>query len=178
MSSLQPPKALSRPKHSAARAPFLAGLHALTQPGWPRQTARLYFNRRSCASIRYCRMSVSSRRNTPHRTVILACFNHDETDLKRRSLFYPPENRLHVMDLPGLYSLHTLLKLYTPPDPNRDPFLVAIIIALAQEERRHAPQPKSHPASFTVGRRLFRLFLAVPSHSTTTESGIQITDQP
>jgi hypothetical protein len=71
------------------------------------------------------------------------------------------------MDLPGLYRLHTLLKLYTPPNPHKDPFLVALVIALAQNERRHAPQPESHPVSFTVGRLLFHRFLIVPSRSTT-----------
>ena len=110
-------------------------------------------------------MSVSSRRLAP-KIVSFALFNHDETDLERRSLFYPPENRLHCMDLPGLYRLHTLLKLYTPPDPQKDPFLVAVVIALAQKERRHAPQSEPHSSSFTVSHFLFRL-LPVPSRPTT-----------
>ncbi len=97
-------------------------------------------------------MSVSIRRPAP-KTLTFICFNHDETELERRLLFRPVENHRH-MDIPGLYRLHTLLKLHKPTDPEKDPFLVALVIALAQKKRRHAPQPEPPSSSFAVGRLL------------------------
>ena len=44
----------------------------------------------------------------------------------------------------------TLQKMYTPVDPQKDPYLVALVIALAQRDRRHAVQPLPPDSSFTV----------------------------
>ncbi|KAK4158064.1 hypothetical protein C8A00DRAFT_11118 [Chaetomidium leptoderma] len=114
------------------------------------QTAHLYFNQRSRAEIQYCRISVSIP-GPALKKVTFACFDIDKAVLLREFLFRPPKNRRGYMDLPGLYRLETLLKRHTPADRRKDPYLVALVIALAQQERRCTTAPPPPPPSFTVG---------------------------
>lgn len=86
-----------------------------------------------------------------------AFFDMTEATLLRKLRFRPRENSLG-MDLPGLNRCHTLLKRYTPVDPQKDPYIVALVIALAQKERRHRAQPLPPSSSFTV-RLLISSFL-------------------
>lgn len=134
----------------AASSPSQVAL-VLTQRGWVSRPARLYFDRSPRATIEYCRMSV--RIPGPASEVItFACIDLDEIMLERRLLFRR-ENRLGMSDWPGVYRLRSLLKHHTPADPNQDPYLVALLIALAQRERRRAAQqlPLPLPSTFTVG---------------------------
>lgn len=63
------------------------------------------------------------------------------------------------MDLPGVHRLLALLKRHTPADLQKDPYLVALVIALAQQERRCAAQPLPPSSRFTVGLFLSALSL-------------------
>ncbi|KAK4130232.1 hypothetical protein BT67DRAFT_445867 [Trichocladium antarcticum] len=108
----------------------------------------LYFNRRSRASIRFRHLSVSIRRPVPE-IITLACLDYGGAMLERESYFKPPSNPRYT-DWEGLRRSYTLAKLHTPADPQRDPLLVALAIALAQKDRRHAAQPLSPNSSFTV----------------------------
>lgn len=94
-------------------------------------------------------MSVPMRRPAPE-TFTLACLDFNETMLERKLHFRPPGNLCHT-DWEGLRRSHTLLKLHTPKDPQKDPFLVALVIALAQKDRQHIAQPVPPDSSFTVG---------------------------
>ena len=86
-------------------------------------------------------------------TFTLACLDFNETMLERKLHFRPPENLRHT-DWEGLRRSHTLVELHTPEDPQKDPFLVALVIALAQNDRRHAAQPLPPDSSFTVSHFL------------------------
>ncbi|KAH6630548.1 hypothetical protein B0J18DRAFT_421475 [Chaetomium sp. MPI-SDFR-AT-0129] len=117
----------------------------LLQMNWP---VRFHFNRRSHACIRVCYASVSMWGPAPD-TFTLACLDFNETMLERELKFSPPENLRH-MDWVGLRRSYTLVKLHTPKDPQKDPFLVALVIALAQNDRRHAAQPLPPDSTFTI----------------------------
>ncbi|KAK3364140.1 hypothetical protein B0T25DRAFT_58895 [Lasiosphaeria hispida] len=109
----------------------------------------LYFHQRSRASIRFCCLSVSVP--GPDAEIIsLACIDYHDTMRERRQHFKPPPNR-HYTDWPGLWRAGLLSLRHTPKEPEKDPFLVALIIALAQQERRYAAQPLPSDSSFTVG---------------------------
>ena len=112
----------------------------------------LYFNRRSRAGISFRHLSVSIRRPVPE-IISLVCLDYGGTILEREFYFRPPSNPRH-MDWVGSRRTYILVKLYTPADPQKDPFLVALVIALAQKERRHAAQPLPPDASFTVSPSL------------------------
>jgi hypothetical protein len=60
------------------------------------------------------------------------------------------------MNLPMLARCHKLEARHSPADEEKDPYLVALIIALAQKQRREAAALRS-PATFTV-RPPFPLF--------------------
>ncbi|KAK4152321.1 hypothetical protein C8A00DRAFT_16357 [Chaetomidium leptoderma] len=114
------------------------------------RVAYLYFDRRSRASIGFCRLSVLIRRPVP-KIITLVCLDYYDTILERQTYFNLLPNRLYYSDLPRLYRCYSLLKRYTPADPRKDPLLVALVIALAQKaRRRHTTQPGPHPHSFTV----------------------------
>ncbi|KAK3290152.1 uncharacterized protein B0H64DRAFT_427898 [Chaetomium fimeti] len=117
------------------------------------QITSLYFNKRPCANIMYCRISLPPKSPT-RRPITFACFNHDETGLVRRMFFSPVKNPIYGMNGPGIYRQTTLLRLHRPADPLKDPFLVAVLISLAQQKRRRAPKPESRSPSFKV-RLLF-----------------------
>ncbi len=91
----------------------------------------------------------------------LACLDFNETMLERELHFRPPGNLRHT-DWVGLRRSYTLVKLHTPEDPQKDPFLVALVIALAQNDRRHAAQPLPPDSSFTVC--LFHHFFLHQNH--------------
>ncbi|KAK3906523.1 hypothetical protein C8A05DRAFT_11726 [Staphylotrichum tortipilum] len=132
----------------------LDACHILLRMDWP---VSFHFDRRSRACIRICYVSVSIRRPASN-TFTLACLDFNETMLERKLYFRPPGNLRHT-DWEGLRRSHTLVKLHTPKDPQKDPFLVALVIALAQEDRRHAAQPLPLDSSFVVG--LFLHFFRV-----------------
>lgn len=90
-------------------------------------------------------------------TFTLACLDFNETMLERELYFRPREN-LRNTDWVGFRRSHTLVKLHTPKDPQKDPYLVALVIALAQKDRRHAAQPLPPDSSFTVGPTSFTFF--------------------
>ena len=92
------------------------------------------------------------RRPAPD-TFTLACLDYNETMLEK-SLYFRPRQDLSHTDWVGVRRSYTLEKLHTPEDPQKDPFLVALIIALAQNDRRHAAQPLPRDSSFTVGHFL------------------------
>lgn len=55
------------------------------------------------------------------------------------------------MDRPGLYRLIMLQNLYDHrPETRRDPFLVAVIISMAQKQRRKTPKPEPRSLDFEV----------------------------
>jgi hypothetical protein len=112
------------------------------------QPVSFHFDRRSRACVRICYVSVSMGRPAPE-TFTLACLDFNETMLERKLHFRPPGNLCHT-DWEGLRRSHTLVKLHTPKDPQKDPFLVALVIALAQKDRRHVAQPLPPDSSFTV----------------------------
>jgi hypothetical protein len=68
-----------------------------------------------------------------------------------RMLFFRGRENTCGTDWEGLQRSLTLLKLHTPKDPQRDPILVALVIALAQRQRRDATKPLPPDVSFTVG---------------------------
>ncbi|KAH6847570.1 hypothetical protein B0I37DRAFT_375367 [Chaetomium sp. MPI-CAGE-AT-0009] len=100
-----------------------------------------YFEQRSHACIRVCYVSVD--------TFTLACLDFNQTMLLRHSYFRPSSHPRH-MDWAGLRRSTTMIKRHTPKDPQKDPLVVAVVIALAQMERRHAAQPLPPDSSFTV----------------------------
>ncbi|KAH6628835.1 hypothetical protein F5144DRAFT_580283 [Chaetomium tenue] len=106
-----------------------------------------HFNRRSHSCPRICWVSISMR--CPPEAFTLACLDFNETMLERELYFRPPANPRHT-DWEGFRRVYTLLKLHTPKDTQKDPFLVALVIALAQKARRHAIQPLPPNSSFPV----------------------------
>ncbi|KAK3352638.1 hypothetical protein B0T25DRAFT_542434 [Lasiosphaeria hispida] len=72
------------------------------------------------------------------------------------------------MDWLGLWRAGLLNLCHTPKEPEKDPFLVALVIALVQHERWYAVQPLPSDSSFTVcilvagawRPRLFHLYVA------------------
>ena len=89
------------------------------------------------------------RRPAPE-TFTLACLSLNETQLERAAQFRPRQSSDGGTDWVGLQISYTQRKFHTPKDPQRDPFLVALVIALAQRERRDAVQPLPPNSSFTV----------------------------
>jgi hypothetical protein len=154
---------------SIAYAPLPTNLHVLTPLGWPSRRVSLYFNRRSFASIGFRHLSVSIGRPIPE-IIVLACLDYGGAMLERESYFKPPSNPRHT-DWEGLRRSYTLTKLHTPANPQTDPLVVALTIALAQNDRRHAAQPLPPDSSFTVGPSF--TFPVVPSRSTTLSLGSQ-----
>ncbi|KAK3292891.1 uncharacterized protein B0H64DRAFT_202874 [Chaetomium fimeti] len=111
------------------------------------RTVNFYFDRRPSTCIRVCCVSIPM----PQPDILtLTCLDFNETMLEREFYFSPSENPRH-MDWAGLRRADTLIKLHTPKDPQKDPFVVALVIAVAQGERRHAPQPLPPDSSFTLG---------------------------
>ncbi len=87
-------------------------------------------------------------------TFTLAGVSLHETDMNRNFHFAPRPSRIGVnWEGHRIASIQTIL--HTPKDPHRDPFLVALVIALAQRERRHAVQPLPPNSSFTVSLCVF-----------------------
>ncbi|KAH6649551.1 hypothetical protein F5144DRAFT_588242 [Chaetomium tenue] len=115
-----------------------------------RYIARLYFNQRPGAGIVCSRFSVSFKSPT-RKTITFTCFNHDQTGVERTIFFSPPRNLRYGMNLPGMYRSNALSNLHYQEDPLKDPFLVAVLIALAQEKRRRAPKPEPRSSSFREG---------------------------
>lgn len=127
--------------------------HILTLLGWLSRPVSLHFDRRPRACIRICYVLVLMRRPTPD-TFTLACLDFNETKLER-SLHSRPSRNLRDTDWEGSRCSHTLVKFHTPKDSQKDSFLVALIIALAQEDRRHAVQPLPPDSSFAAGLSCF-----------------------
>lgn len=98
----------------------------------------------------YARMSVSFRSPT-RKTITFACFNHDETCIVRREFFKPRKNLRRDMNLSGYYRMLTLAKIHLQADPLSDPFLVSVLIMLAQQKRLRTPKPEPRSLSFPVG---------------------------
>lgn len=116
---------------------------------WRSQAVSLYFGQRSRASIWFCRLSVSVPGPDPE-IISLACIDYHDTVRERRQHFKPLPNR-HYTDWPGLWRAGLLSLRHTPKEPEKDPFLVALVIALAQKEHRNAAQLRPSDLSFTVG---------------------------
>ncbi|EAQ92119.1 predicted protein [Chaetomium globosum CBS 148.51] len=112
--------------------------------------ASLNFNQRPCAGVVYSGISVSFQ-STTRKTIMFPCFNHDETAVERRCFISPPSHSRYGMNLPGISRLHRHLNHHRQKDPLKDPFLVAVLIAFAQEKRRRAPKPEPPSSSFRVG---------------------------
>ncbi|KAK4040272.1 hypothetical protein C8A01DRAFT_15816, partial [Parachaetomium inaequale] len=96
-----------------------------------------HFAQRSRLTIPYCRMAVKN--------VTFACFDMYKAWEQRHLYFRPPKNTLHHMNLPGRRRYRLLEKRYTPTHAEKDPLLVALVIALAQRKRRRAPQGQPPP---------------------------------
>lgn len=78
-------------------------------------------------------------------------------------MFFTPRENLHYgMNLPGIYRLNALLNLHHQEDSVKDPFLVAVLIAMAQKKRRRVPKPE--PRSLSIGVGLTYLFLLCRPH--------------
>ncbi len=135
--------------HNQTRSCALSDQPTLTPLGWRSQAVSLYFDQRPSANIRFCRLSVSFPGPDPE-IISLACIDYHDTVRERRQHFKPPPNR-HYTDWPGLWRAGLLSLHHTPKEPEKDPFLVALVIALAQKERRNAAQPLPSNSSFTVG---------------------------
>lgn len=78
--------------------------------------------------------------------------------LDRRTYMEPPPNRQNRANIPVRMRYLKLLKHHTPPDPYRDPYFIAVLIALAQKQRRswrQRPGPGAAPSYFTVWVLLF-----------------------
>ena len=57
--------------------------------------------------------------------------------------------RKWAANLPVVSRYRTLLKRHTPSDPLRDPYLVAVLIALAQRQRRRTRMSRQQPPRAT-----------------------------
>ena len=109
----------------------------------------LYFHCRPGPSIRFYHLSVLIPGPDPQR-ITLACLDYRDIEDAREEHFKPPLNRLHRTDRPGLWRARILSRRHAPKKAEKDPFLVALAIALAQDRRR-AAQPLPSDSSFTVG---------------------------
>jgi hypothetical protein len=116
----------------------------------------LYFNRAPRIPIEYRTMSFSIRVPDGKRSVNVACFDASEIWISRQDYFRPERLFKFNMNLPMLARCHKLEARHSPADEEKDPYLVALIIALAQKQRREAAALRS-PATFTV-RPPFSLF--------------------
>ena len=147
--------------HNQTRSCALSDQPTLTLLEWRSKAVSLYFGQRPCASIRFCHLLVSVPGPDPE-IISLACIDYHDTVRERRQHFKPPPN-LRYTDWPGLWRAGLLNLRYTPKEPEKDPFLVALIIALAQKERQNAVQPLPSDSSFTVGPFPSCFSLIVPS---------------
>ncbi|KAH6632801.1 hypothetical protein F5144DRAFT_651385 [Chaetomium tenue] len=89
----------------------------------------LYFHCRPGPSIRFYHLSVLIPGPDPQR-ITLACLDYRDIEDAREEHFKPPPNRLHRTDRPGLRRARILSRHHTPKEAEKDPFLVALIIAL------------------------------------------------
>ncbi|AEO62357.1 uncharacterized protein THITE_2106449 [Thermothielavioides terrestris NRRL 8126] len=132
---------------------------------------RFYFRGRSRDIIEYWHFDTTTPGPNSER-VTFACFDvHDMWALRRKYLF-PLRDRLDRENPPLIRRYLKLMKRHTPADPTKDPYLVAVVIALAQQQRLLWRQmcgakrgPKLHsPDGYTV--RL--LFAGVPTPETSS----------
>lgn len=115
----------------------------------------LYLEQLSVASIPVSYLSVSMRPPASGSFTLAYLGSIDISEARSQHLT-PPLNG-DWTNWVGFRRAITLQKMYTPVDPQKDPYLVALVIALAQRDRRHAVQPLPPDSSFTV-----RLSLAPP----------------
>ncbi|KAK3291548.1 uncharacterized protein B0H64DRAFT_247732 [Chaetomium fimeti] len=108
----------------------------------PNRVASLEFEGRSCASFPYCRITAGN--------ATFALFDAHDIAQERYRLFKPPPTKFAAMDLPGVQRCNRLLKRYMPTEHEKDPYLVAFVIALAQQSRRHMMQQEPALSAVTV----------------------------
>ncbi|KAL2134553.1 hypothetical protein VTI74DRAFT_11525 [Chaetomium olivicolor] len=118
------------------------------------RTVQLHFNRRPCATFGYCHIELYTA-PPDLKYIEFACFDIYAPARQRREYFKPPPDRLYATDnMPMVGRSRILLRRHTPRNRRKDPYLVALIIALAQEQRRDATKQPFPLSSFTV-RLLF-----------------------
>ncbi|KXX74036.1 hypothetical protein MMYC01_209560, partial [Madurella mycetomatis] len=112
----------------------------------PKRTVHLYFNQRPHVQLPYCHMSFPNL--NPVEDITIAFFALRELGLNR-IMSFRTSNSFGYSDWPGVYRSEILEKRFFPADRNEDPYLVALIIALAQNQRRRYTAQTPPPCSFT-----------------------------
>ncbi|KAK3363790.1 hypothetical protein B0T25DRAFT_528461 [Lasiosphaeria hispida] len=113
------------------------------------QSRALYFAQQPRASLPFCRVSVSVPGPDPE-IISLACVDYHDT-LHMRQKYFRPSSRSYKTDFPAWWRSGILYARHIPKKPEKDPVLVALIVALAQHEHRQAAvQPPPPDSSFTV----------------------------
>ncbi|KAK4238208.1 hypothetical protein C8A03DRAFT_33814 [Achaetomium macrosporum] len=105
----------------------------------------LYFNQQPCAKFAYKDREIITAQPGRKR-IRFALFDMSEPLRQRFQHFKPPWPK----NEPVAEHKRRLRKRLAPRDRYRDPYLVAVIIALAQKKRHEAPQQASPPRGFTV----------------------------
>ncbi|KAK3900745.1 hypothetical protein C8A05DRAFT_35595 [Staphylotrichum tortipilum] len=108
----------------------------------------LHLEQRSVASIPVLYASVSMRPPASG-SITLAYLDSIDICRARSDHLTPPLNGDRT-NWAGFHRAIALGKMYKPVDPEQDPFLVALVIALAQRDRRRAAQPLPPDSSFAV----------------------------
>ncbi|KAH6615989.1 hypothetical protein B0J18DRAFT_293911 [Chaetomium sp. MPI-SDFR-AT-0129] len=116
-----------------------------------RESVHFYFRNSQCSYTKLYSISVTTREGGVRRTVSFTFFNHDETSLQR-SEFFHHRNTNRGTDPPATYHAGMLMRLHDrhSPEARRDPFLVALLIAMAQKQRRETPKRKPRSLDFEV----------------------------
>jgi hypothetical protein len=85
-------------------------------------------------------MSFSIRAPDVKKKVDVACFDISHMGCVRNDYFRPKNHPKFDYDLPGWTRCYKLTNRHRPADEEKDPYLVGLVIALAQKQRREAAE--------------------------------------
>ena len=75
--------------------------------------------------------------------VVIAYLDRDRLQAQRSEYFESPRIPGRLTNRPVRLRLRKIQQRYTPKDPHQDPYFMAVLIALAQEERRDREQAQA-----------------------------------